>query len=382
MEYIQLKEIVDIYLGLTHTPKYVEEGIPFLSVKDISDGKIDFSNCHYITEEEYKSLPKGARPQKGDMLFCRIGTIGKPIIIDENIRNFGSFVSLGFFRKKNNEYLLEYLKYWMNSQLFEKQVKQNVKGVAQINLNTGWLKEFIVPKKNVNEQIVIINQLDIIQETIDIRKKQIEQLDELIKSQFVEMFGDIKNDDFDNSQIKNLVDTNIIKTKKKFKKNDVIKYIDISSIDNIKNEIIGFTEYKIGDEPSRAQQCLVKGDILISTVRPNLKNIAVNDYNDENIIGSSGFCVLRPNKCELEYLLAVVKSEKFTNDMVAKTTGANYPAIHSTDILNYEIAVPPIELQNQFANIVKQINKQKFEIQKSLEETQKLQDSLMNKYFG
>ena len=197
------------------------------------------------------------------------------------------------------------------------------------------------------------------------------------KSQFVEMFGDIKNDDFDNSQIKDLVDTNIIKTKKKFKKNDVIKYIDISSIDNIKNEIIGFTEYKIGDEPSRAQQCLVKGDILISTVRPNLKNIAVNDYNDENIIGSSGFCVLRPNKCELEYLLAVVKSEKFTNDMVAKTTGANYPAIHSTDILNYEIAVPPIELQNQFANIVKQIDKQKFE---SVMELKKLQKNIFYKW--
>ena len=60
MEYIKLKEIVDIYLGLTHTPKYVDEGIPFLSVKDISNGIINFSNCHYITQKEFESLPKGA----------------------------------------------------------------------------------------------------------------------------------------------------------------------------------------------------------------------------------------------------------------------------------------------------------------------------------
>ncbi len=57
------------------------------------------------------------------------------------------------------------------------------------------------------------------------------------------------------------------------------------------------------------------------------------------------------------------------------------PNISSKQVENYEINLPPIELQNQFANIVKQIDKQKFEIQKSLEETQKLQESFMNQYF-
>ena len=56
--------------------------------------------------------------------------------------------------------------------------------------------------------------------------------------------------------------------------------------------------------------------------------------------------------------------------------------ITKTDLLNIDIPVPPIELQNKFADFVKVIDKQKFEIQKSLEETQKLQESLMNKYFG
>lgn len=175
------------------------------------------------------------------------------------------------------------------------------------------------------------------------------------------MFGDIKNDNFKCVPIKKLVDTNISKVKKKYTSDDIIKYIDISSIDNVKNEIIGYTKYNIGNEPSRAQQCLIKGDILISTVRPNLKNIAVNNFNDDNVVGSSGFCVLRPKGCKADYLLEVLKSEKFTNDMVAVTTGSNYPAIHSTDILNYEISVPPMELQNKFADIVKQIDKQEFE---------------------
>ena len=165
------------------------------------------------------------------------------------------------------------------------------------------------------------------------------------------------------SKISTLVDNNIQKVKKKYSDDDVIKYIDISSIDNSTNTIIGSTEYAIKEAPSRAQQCLKNGDILISTVRPNLKNIAINQLIEENIVGSSGFCVLRPKECALEYLFEVVKSDDFTNDMVSVTTGANYPAIHSSDIMNYEIAVPPIELQNQFADFVKQIDKQKFYLQ-------------------
>ena len=96
MKTVKLNELVDIYLGLTHTPEYVLQGVPFLSVKDISNGNIDFSKCNYITEEEYNSLPNGAKPQIGDMLFCRVGTIGKPVIIEPNTPKFGSFVSFKF----------------------------------------------------------------------------------------------------------------------------------------------------------------------------------------------------------------------------------------------------------------------------------------------
>jgi type I restriction enzyme S subunit len=61
MEKLQLKELVDIYLGVTHTPKYVYAGVPFLSVKDISGGQINFDNCKYILEEEYNSLFQGVK---------------------------------------------------------------------------------------------------------------------------------------------------------------------------------------------------------------------------------------------------------------------------------------------------------------------------------
>ena len=258
---------------------------------------------------------------------------------------------------------------------------QSIGGVIKY-IKLANISEAIIPIYSKEEQEEIVNNISKIEEVLNIKNKQIKELNNLIKSQFVEMFGDIKNSKFDIKSIKSLVDTNIIKTKKKHKKSDIIKYVDISSINNLKNEIISYKKYEVGLEPSRAQQCLTKGDILISTVRPNLKNIAVNNYEEDNVVGSSGFCILRVNKCMKEYLLEVVKTEKFTNDMILLATGANYPAIRDKDILDYKIAVPPITLQNQFSKIVKQIDKQKFEIEKSLKETQELYESLMEKYFG
>ena len=88
-----VKDVTEICLGLTHTPKYVDNGVPFLSVKDISAGYIDFSNTKFITREEFESLPNGAKPRKGDVLFARVGTLGCPSIVDTDIE-FGTFVSL------------------------------------------------------------------------------------------------------------------------------------------------------------------------------------------------------------------------------------------------------------------------------------------------
>ena len=162
LEVGNLSDVADIYLGLTHTPMYVEKGRPFISVRDISSGIIDFSNCHYITEEEFGSLPKGARPQTGDILFCRVGTIGKPVIIPESTPEFGTFVSVGYLRRKTNinNY---YLKAWMEDEYFMRQVNDNVAGASQINLNTGWLKNFrilIPPIDSQNQFAAFVKQID------------------------------------------------------------------------------------------------------------------------------------------------------------------------------------------------------------------------------
>lgn len=381
MEYIKLKNVAQIYLGLTHTPKYVECGVPFLSVKDISGGKIDFSKCHYIENQEFESLPQGAKPQRGDLLFCRVGTIGKPIIIDEAIPKFGTFVSLGFLRCINSEYTLEYLKYWMNSKLFYKQVKQNVKGVAQINLNTGWLKEFLIPVRTIKEQREIVKKLDKIQEIIDIRNKQIEELDILIKSQFVKMFGNIL-------EYEKLEKYAVLITKGASPKWQGINYQNDGTLfvtsENVREGFVDISKPKYLDNKINEilpRSILKRDDILINIVGASIGRAAKYDYDYLANINQA-VALVRTQNINNVFLLAYLNSDeaiKMYDDM--KKGGAR-ENLSLKNIADLRIPKTPIELQNQFAEIVKQIDKQKFEIQKSLEEIQKLQESLMNKYFG
>ena len=276
------------------------------------------------------------------------------------------------FPKENIEigYLAAYLKSQNLGSLY--------KGAAIPHIYFKDYENFQIPLPPKETQKQIASSLDKVTKIITENKTLLEKYDLLIKSRFIEMFGDNK---YPIISISEMVLGKVPSAKKLFNKTDEIKYIDISSVDNKINEIVGYTEYIFEEAPSRAQQHIRKNDILISTVRPNLKNIAINRLDYKEMVASSGFCVLRP-KCVPEYLFVAVLQDKFTSDMVAVTTGANYPAIKDSDVLNYEISNPPLELQQQFAAFVQQIDKSKFVVQKSLEKAETLYKSLMQEYFG
>ena len=93
--------------GTHRTPSYKKEGIPFLSVKNISSGTFDLSDVKYISEEEHAELIKRCKPEKNDVLVCRIGTLGKAITIDIDAE-FSIFVSLGLI-KTTDKLLSDYI---------------------------------------------------------------------------------------------------------------------------------------------------------------------------------------------------------------------------------------------------------------------------------
>lgn len=176
-----LKELVYIGLGFTHTPQYVEKGVPFISVKDISSGYIDLSKIKYVSKEEYDNAPKGAKPQKGDLMFCRVGTMGKPLIVETDMQ-FCTFVSVGYMRRLQNNIDMSFLKYWMLSNSFDKQVEANVRGLAIKNLNTGWLKNFSIYLPPLSIQQQFAEKVEAIEHQKKLIKQSIKEVETLFNS--------------------------------------------------------------------------------------------------------------------------------------------------------------------------------------------------------
>ena len=192
-------------------------------------------------------------------------------------------------------------------------------------------------------------------------------------SQFIEMFSGLPN----NGKIEDLVDKSIASVKKSYQQEDEIEYIDISSIDNTSNTVTGTTKYEVSNAPSRAQQCVKNGDILVSTVRPVNRNIAVVANDLENLVASTGFCVLRPKEGCREYLLSIVKSDAYTERMCDKASGGLYPAVNNSDVLSYEIHIPDMQLVDKVSSIYKQADKSKFELRQAIEKIDKVMKSLL-----
>jgi len=131
-------------------------------------------------------------------------------------------------------------------------------------------------------------------------------------------------------------------------------YVDLGAVDQADKKITSATSVRGAEAPSRARQLIRKGDILVSTVRPNLNGVAPVTEELDGATASTGFCVLRPRREKLSstYLLHWVRSPRFVDLMVRQATGASYPAVSDRIIKGSLIPLPSLEEQRRISAIL------------------------------
>lgn len=248
------------------------------------------------------------------------------------------------------------------------------------------LKDQMVPVPSLANQKRIVAELDLLFGIIEKKNSQIGILDGLVQSFFYEMFGDLVTNDknWKLGKLNNLCEDKkkITRAAKVISPSDIIHYIDISSIDNVAHKMTSTTEYLFIDAPSRAQQIVKEGDVVVSMVRPNLKNIAIVSSQEKNLVASSGFCVLRSTTSNSEFVASLVLSDSFTDYLLSRVSGANYPAVREEDIKDCIIGIPPVDLQDLFSQKVRSIEAQKRTISDSIKSAEELYASRLDKYFN
>lgn len=333
---------------------------------------VDEDKEHYIGLEHLDSgslkvtrwgseiAPKGEKllMKKGDVLFGKRRAYQKKVAIAPFD---GIFSAHGLvLRPKTDVIDPGFFPLFIASDYFlDAAIKISV-GSLSPTINWRDLKELEFDLPSISVQQKLARVLWAINDTKEAYQKLIQETDELVKSQFIEMITEHSNGF---KAIGDLVETKIEKVKDLPEFIHSIKYIDISSLDNERKCVTGYTEYELSKSPSRAQQVIEKGDILLSTVRPNLEGRAVNQYEGDNIVASTGFCILRAKKCEPAYIWGIISSRQFVTDICEIAHGISYPAVSDKDILGYMAPDLDDQYQKQYADILEQSDKSKFELQ-------------------
>ena len=145
--------------GTHSTPKYTASGIPFLSVKDMSSGKLDFSNCKYISEQEHQELYARCNPEFGDLLLTKVGTTGIPVIVDTN-EQFSLFVSVALLKFDQNLLCNKFLQLLINAPLVQTQATENTRGVGNKNWVMRDIANTVIALPPLEEQKRIVEKLE------------------------------------------------------------------------------------------------------------------------------------------------------------------------------------------------------------------------------
>ncbi len=189
-QWVRLGEILTkLTDGAHQTPKYTEIGVPFISVKDLSSGIIDFSNTRFISEEEHKELYKRCDPQYGDLLLTKVGTTGIPKVVDTETE-FSLFVSVALLKFNKQSLFNYFLEYLIKSPLVQKQVDENTKGVGNKNWVLKAIANTLIILPPLAEQKRIVLQVEKLMKVCD----ELEKLVEKSQKEANKLMGSLMNE--------------------------------------------------------------------------------------------------------------------------------------------------------------------------------------------
>ena len=327
-------------------------------------------------KESRKFFPKGAIvfPKNG----AAIATNKKRILGQDSIVDLNT----GGVKPNTDIVCTDYLFFLFQHIDFTQYMRRGA--VPTLDLKSVLALEIELPSPTDQQRIVA--ELDLLSGIVEKKNAQLNTLEKLAESLFIEAFGNLIANDHNwrMGTLNELIEDKkrILRATRIYKSDEVVHYIDISSIDNNAHSMTSTTELVFSEAPSRAQQIVQNGDILVSMVRPNLQNVASVCSEEKNLVASSGFCVLRSLSSNGEFLKQLVLSDFFTDYLLTRVSGANYPAVREEDIKECKLGIPPVELQQEFSKKIKALEIQRLIIDSSKKTAQDLLASRMDKYFS
>lgn len=397
-EWIKISDLLFFQEGPgVRNTQYTQSGVKLLNVANLVNGKVDLSTSdRYISEDEAYGRYKHFLCDDGDFIIASSGIKveyfdRKMGFVDSSMLPLCMNTSTIRFKVIDSKRLnIKYFMYYLKSIHFKQQLSKFITGSAQLNFGPSHLKKMNMPLVSLKEQNVIVEKLSKVELLLDKYNGEIKLLDELIKARFVEMFGDpVTNDMLWNTDVLKDICTKIGSgsTPRGGKESYIDEGISLIRSMNVHN---AYFEYKdlahiTIDQAEKLNNVVVEhDDLLFNITGASVARCCVVPSDVLPARVNQHVCILRcREKINPIFLQGLLVNENYQGKLlqIAKS-GATREAINKQQLESLEIMIPPLELQNQFASFVEEIDKSRYRIQKSLEASQELFDSLMQEYFG
>ena len=363
MEYA-LSELFTLQMGKTpsrdNSSYWKKSENNWISIADLTNSGKYISNTKEtlsdsaVAESGIKKIPANTVIMSFKLSLGKVAITEKEMYSNEAI--------MAFIDKGVEKISPEYLYYLLRAKDWSNGTNKAVMGAT---LNKATLSTIKIQLHEYDNQLEIVNMLNRVSSSIDFRKQQLTKLDELVKARFVEMFGDpIQNEKC--WEIKSLFDLGYCKNGMNFHKGDhgveihclgVGDFKDRSTIYDVKN-----LPYVALNESPDSDYLLQDGDIVFvrSNGNKELVGRCLAIYPENVPVTYSGFCIryrLTSEKASVPYILRVLKADSVRKKMAGR--GANIQNLNQQTLSQLAIPLPPLSLQNQFADFVAEVDKSK-----------------------
>lgn len=385
-EYKRLGDVCKIVNGFAFKSElFKDSGMPILRIANIQNDTITTDALVFCNPSDYKTDLSKFLVKSDDLVMALSGaTTGK---IGINKTNIEFYLNQRVALFKDILISRRYLFYFLKTE--GKNILESAFGVAQPNVSTSKLTELYIPVPTQNVQEQIVAELDKINETIEDCRELLRNLDALAQSLFNDYFGDpaINPKGWRIYKIKDICSVNPTKREIRIPTSSEISFLPMEDLP-INARYFTPIKVKTLNEVQNSYTYFSGEDVLFAKVTPCFENgkagIPVNLINNIGF-GSSELFVLRPNFqiINREYIYSFIQTNHFVSEAIKKLSGTSgLRRVPRTVVENFQIPVPPLELQEKFAARMEEIEAQKKIVESTIAELQTLLDSRMDYWFN
>ena len=340
-----LKTVVD---NRGKTCPTADSGIPLIATNCIVNNYLYplYEKVRYVTEETYKTWFRD-HPRPGDMIFVLKGTPGRIAWVPDPI-DFCIAQDMVAIRADERKIFPKYLFAVLRSDSIQQEIEGLHVGSLIPHFKKGDFNDLIIPIVEPKLQEFIGNQYFDFSVKIDLLHRQNKTLETMAETLFRQWFVEEADEEWETARVGDFVRTNVASINKD-NALKTIRYLDTGSL--TEGKINGYQTFDIADAPSRARRIVKHNNVLISTVRPNQKHYGILKNPAEDVIVSTGFCVITCDKINPHFIYILLTTDEMTEYLhsIAEGSTSTYPSLKPSDIEGLVFQLPPQEKLDAFS---------------------------------